>query len=72
MNTVDEVIIAVRDGEFSEIEVWRRLEDKGMNYKTYKATPARVTRLLGVLGDTKILVDTVLFYRGEMTLHFEV
>ena len=72
MRTVDEVILAVRGGEFSEIEFWRRLEDKKMDYKTYKATPKRVSSLLVALNNTEIYVNTILFYRGEMTIHFEV
>ena len=69
MRLVDAIILAVVDGEFVEVEFWRK---KPLGYKTYDATPKNVNRLLGVLGDTKIIHTHLGFYRKDMTIHIEV
>ena len=73
MTKVDEVIIAVTYGEFSEVEFWRRLPHKQMTYRTYTATSKNVGRLLGVLANTKLYHKHMRFGGPNgCTMHFEV
>ena len=72
MSYIDEIILSVTDGDFSEIEFWRRLDDKTMDYKTYDATPKRVSSLIAALSDKRLIFKDLTFYRKDMCIHIEV
>ena len=72
MRTIDEIILVVMDGDFSEIEFWRRLEDKKMDYKAYDATPKRISSVVAALSDKRLIFNDLTFYRKDMCIHIEV
>ena len=69
MRLVDAVIVAITDGEISELEFWR---NNPVGYKTYDATPQRVRRVYGALANTEVIHEETRYYRRDATIHYEV